>query len=349
MPVFTAEQLKKVGTAIFEAAGTPPEEAKLTTELLVKSNLCGHDSHGVMAIPYYIQLILDGTCKPGSDIRIVKESSTTALVDGNWGLGQVVATKTMNLAIEKAKKHDIGAVATFHCNHIGRMADYVLMAPPHDMIGFCTVIHYAQVVPYGGAERIFNQSPIGIAIPAGEEPPFLLDISTSVCAGGKIMHALAMGKKMPEGYIVDKDGKPTTDPEDFVKGGAVLPLGGPVAYKGYGLAMAVDIIAGILTGRGPASFNMSDEQGVFQMAIKIDAFQPIEKFKAEMDKLIRTVKNSKKAPGFKEILIPGELELRKEKERLKTGIDVPEKTWAEILKTAEKVGVNVNEILKSEK
>ena len=173
----------------------------------------------------------------------------------------------------------------------------------------------------------------------------MLDISTSVCAGGKVLHALALGKRMPEGYIVDKDGNPTTDPIDFVKGGAVLPMGGPVAYKGYGLGMAVDIIAGILTGRGSAYYNRSDEQGVFQMAIRIDAFQQVKKFKAEMDKLIRTVKNSKKAPGFKEILIPGELELRNEKERLKKGIDVPEKTWTEILQIAQKINIDIEPLL----
>ncbi len=348
MPIFTADQLKNVGAAIFEAAGTPSDEAHQTMELLVKANLCGHDSHGVMQIPYYIDNILSGICKPGGKLNIIRESATTALVDGGWGLGQVVAVATMNLAIEKAKKHDIGTVATSKCCHIGRMADYALMAVPHNMIGFCTVIHTPEVVPYGGIERIFNQGPICVAVPAGEEQTFMLDISTSVAAGGKIMNAIALGNKLPEGYIIDKDGQPSTDPLDLVKGGAVLPMGGPVAYKGYGLGMAVDIIAGILTGRDSAYYNRSEEQGVFQMAVKIEAFQPITKFKDRMDKLIRTVRSSKKAPGFKEILIPGELELRKEKERTKTGIDIPEKVWTKILQTAQKVNVDV-ELLLTEK
>ncbi len=341
MPIFTADQLRKMGVAIFEAAGTPTDEAKQTMELLVKSDLCGHESHGVIRIPEYLERIRNGVCKPGSKIKVVRESATTALVDGAWGLGQVVAPQTMNLAIGKAEKHGIGAVATFHCCHIGRMADYASMALPHGMIGFCTVNHLAGVVPYGGAERLFNQSPLGIAIPAGEESPFILDISMSVCAGGKIKHALAKGEKMPEGYILDKDGNPTTDPEDFVKGGSGLPLGGPVAYKGYGLAMAVDIITGILSGRGPAFEKTDKGQGIFQMAIKIDLFQPIDKFKADVDRLIRAVRNSRKAPGYKEILIPGEPEFRSEKEKLTTGIKVPEKTWNKILRTARKVNVNL--------
>ena len=161
------------------------------------------------------------------------------------------------------------------------------------------------------------------------------------------MHALAKGERMPEGYIIDKNGNPTTDPMDFEKGGAVLPLGGPVAYKGYGLAMAMDIMAGILTGRGPAYHNQSEEQGVFQIAIKIDAFQSIDKFKDDMDRFIKAVRNSKKAPGYKEILLPGELEYRNEQARFKKGINIPEKTWNEILQTARKVNVNVEGLLQN--
>ena len=162
------------------------------------------------------------------------------------------------------------------------------------------------------------------------------------------MHAFAQGKRLPEGCIVDKDGKPSTDPADLMKGGAVLPMGGPVAYKGYGLGMSVDIIAGLLTGRGSAFYNRSEEQGVFQMAIKVGAFQSITEFKSRMDELVRAVKSSKKAPGFKEILIPGELELRNEKQKLKTGIDVPEKTWTAILETANKLNVDVESLLVEE-
>jgi len=345
LPTFTAEQLTRVGLAAFEAAGTPLDEAKHTVELLVKSDLCGHESHGTMRIPSYIEKILNGTCKPGSSIKIVRDFGATALVDGGWGLGQVVATRTMKLAIEKADRYGVSAVETFDCCHIGRMADYALMATHHDMIGVCAVNAVAAVAPYGGVERIFNQSPIGIAIPAGEEPTYVLDISTSVCAGGKIMHALAKGEKLPEGYITDKDGNPTTDPEDFVKGGACLPFGGPVAYKGYGLAMAVDVIAGILSGRGPAFDKAGKEQGIFQMAIKIDAFQPVQEFKTNIDRLIRTVRESRKAPGFKEILIPGEPELISKKEKARTGIDVPQKTWDRILQTAKKVNINIEELL----
>jgi len=347
MPIFTAQQLYRLGVAVFEGAGVPRSEAEQVMDLLVESNLVGHDSHGVLRIPGYVDGILKGKIKPEARIEVVKETPTTALVNGNWGLGQVVAKQTMNIAIAKADKHDIGIVATFNCSHIGRMADYALMAVDHDMIGHCAVNAGPGVAPFGGIQRIFNQSPIGWAVPAGKEPPFVLDISTSVCAGGKIAVARAKGEKLPLGYLIDKDGKPTTDSEDYFRGGACLPLGGPVGYKGTGLAMVVDITAGILSGRGAAYLGGNRGQGVFQMAIKISAFRDVAEFKEEMGNLIRAVRNSKPSPGFKGVLVPGELELRTKEIRLEKGIEVPQATWDEIVQTARKMKVDVNRCLES--
>lgn len=344
MPIFSANQLRRLGVAIFEGAGVPRPQTRQVMDLLVEANLVGHDSHGVIRIPEYVDAILKGRVNPKAKIEIVRESPTTALVNGNWGLGQVVARQAMKIAIEKADEHDVGIVATFNCGHIGRMADYLLMAVAHDMMGLCLVNNVAGVAPFGGRERIFNQSPIGWAIPAGKEPPFVLDISTSVSAGGKIVVARARGEKLPPGYIIDKDGNPSTDPEDFFRGGACLPLGGPVGYKGTGLAMAVDICAGILSGRGAAHLPGAQGQGVFQMAIKVAAFREVAEFKEEMDNLIRKVRRSKPAPGFKEVLCPGDLELRTKKIREKNGIDVPEATWREIVRTAQKLKLDVSRL-----
>jgi len=345
MPVLKAEQLHRIGMAIFQGAGASADEAKQVMDLLIESNLVGHDSHGVIRIPTYIDLILKGKTKLGAKIEIVKETPTTALVNGNWGLGQIVARQTMNLAIQKARKSNVGIVSTHNCNHIGRMADYALMAAEQNMIGYCSVNAGPQVVPYGGRQRMFNQSPLGWAIPAGKEPPFVLDISTSVSAGGKIAVARARGQKLPPGYIVDKDGNPSVDPEDYYRGGAGLPMGGPVGYKGFGLAMVVDITAGILSSRGAAYLGAERGQGVFQMAINIAAFRPLDEFKKEMDDLLRAVKNSKTAPGFKEILLPGEPERRTKEERRVKGIDVPQRTWEELLETGRKVKVDINRYL----
>jgi len=339
MPVFKAQQLRGLGIAIFEAVGVPQGEAQRVMDLLVESNLVGHDSHGVIRIPVYVELILKGRTKPGSQIRVVKESPTTAVVDGDWGLGQVVATQTMKIAIAKAEDHDIGVVTTFNCGHIGRMADYSLMATEHEMIGYCSVSSVPQVAPFGGRERLFNQSPLSWAVPAGEEPPFLLDISTSVSAGGKIAVARAKGQKLPEGYIIDKEGRPATDPADYYDGGAALPMGGPVGYKGTGLAMVVDITAGVLSGKG-AAYLGDRGQGIFQMALKVGAFRDLREFKGEMDALIRRVRNSKPAPGSKEVLVPGDPERRIKEIRLKEGIEIPQTTWEEILATAHKAKVD---------
>lgn len=343
MPVLSPEQLRRLGVAVFKGAGASEAEAERVVELLVESNLVGHDSHGVIHIPNYVELILSGKVRLGVEPEIVRESATTALVDGGWGLGHVVATKTMNLAIEKARSADVGVVSTFNCHHIGRMADYVLMAVEQDMIGHCCVIRSPSVAPFGGMERIFNPSPIGWAIPSGEEKPFVLDISTSVCAGGKIAVARARGMKLPPGCIIDKEGKPSVDPEDFYRGGAGLPMGDRVGYKGYGLMMVVDVLAGLLSGRGPCYLGGENGQGVFQMAIKVDAFKPIEEFKTEMDKLIRVIKGSKKAPGFSEILIPGELERRTKREKQLKGIYLSPRTWDELVQTGRKVNVNIHQ------
>jgi len=343
MPVFKAEQLHKMGMTIFQGAGASANEAKQVMGLLIESNLVGHDSHGVIRIPTYIDLILKGKTKLGAKIEIIRESPTTAVVNGNWGLGQIVARQTMGLAIEKARKNDVGIVSTFNCNHIGRMADYALMAAEQDMIGYCCVNANPQVVPFGGMQRMFNQSPLGWAIPAGEEPPFVLDISTSVSAGGKIAVARARGEKMPPGYIIDKDGNPSTDPEDYYRGGAGLPFGGPVGYKGFGLAMVVDITAGILSGRGAAYLGGERGQGIFQMAINIGAFRSLDEFKKEMDDLLRAVKNSKPAPGSKGILLPGEPELRTKEQRLTKGIEIPQRTWEDLVQTGKKVKVDITQ------
>jgi uncharacterized oxidoreductase len=345
MPIIKAEKLHEIGVSIFRGVGATDYEANQVMKLLVESNLVGHDSHGVIRIPSYIDQIMKGNTKLGQSIEIIKESPTTALINGKWGLGQVIATQTMNLAIEKAEENNIGVVSTFNCKHIGRMADYVLMAAENDMIGYCCVNSRPGVVPFGGIERMFNQSPLGWAIPGKKEPPYVLDISTSVCAGGKISVARARGEQLPPGYIIDKMGNPSTDPKDFFEGGAALPLGGPVGYKGFGLAMVIDIMAGILSGRGASYLGGERGQGIFQMAIRIDAFRPVEEFKKEIDDLIGALQNSTVAPGFKEILIPGEPERRTKIERQKKGIYISQKTWEELEKTGQKVNVDIEQII----
>jgi len=354
MPVFTVDQLKNLGIGIFKAAGASDEEAKIVSRYLVNANLAGHDSHGVIRIPQYVNMIKVGykpygylcKIKPGAQIEIVKETETTALIDGNWGFGQLIATKAMELAIEKAKKHGIGAVGAFHCNHIGRLGEYSLMAAKQDLIGLAVCNSGRLVAPFGGMERILSTNPITVAIPAGEERTFLLDMATSVHAEGKVRVRRNRGESLPDGWIIDKEGNPSNDPEDMYAGGALLPLGRDVGYKGFGLALIVDILGGALTGHGcTIGKEYIGGNGTFMMAIRIDRFVELEKFKERVDELFRNVKNSKKAPGVEEIMIPGEPEMNTKEERIGEGIFVSDTTWKEICKTAKDLGVNAEKLV----
>lgn len=355
MPLFKAEQLKNLSVGIFKAAGASDYEAEVVSQHLVNANLAGHDSHGVLRIPSYISMIKEGykpygyvsKIVPGAQIEIVKETETTALIDGHWGFGQVTAGKAMELAIEKAKKHGVGAVGVLHCNHIGRLGEYSMMAAKEDLIGFVVCNSGRLVTPFGGIDRIMSTNPITMAIPAGKERDFLLDMATSVHAEGKVHVWRSKGEKLPDGWIIDKEGTPSNDPEDLYAGGAILPMGRDVGYKGFGLAMIVDILAGALTGHGCTSGKeYIGGNGTFMMAIRIDCFMDLDTFKGRVDELVRNVKNSRKALGVDEILIPGEPEINSREERLKTGILVPEKTWEEIKETAKGFGVNAEELAK---
>ncbi|MEM3174090.1 MAG: Ldh family oxidoreductase [Candidatus Bathyarchaeia archaeon] len=341
MPIFHANQLIDVGTKIFLAAGVPLEEARLVSELLVKSNLVGHDSHGIIRVIQYINEIEKGSIKPGANIEIVKETSSTAILNGNWGFGQVVAKRAMDLAVEKARKNAVSIVCVFNCNHIGRLADYAIMASEKDMIGIVMVNSTKFVAPFGGMERLLSTGPMCFAFPSYLDFPLVIDVATSVVAEGKVRVALHKGEKIPYGWIVDKNGNPSNDPKDLYDGGALLPLGGDEhGHKGFGLGLAVEILSGILTSAGCAYEEDKRGNGVFFEVINVEKFMPLEDFKRKVSDLVRVIKSSKPRPGFKEILVPGEPEHLTEKIRLREGIYVPEKTWEEIKNLARKLGVS---------
>jgi len=346
VPVFKDETLKRISREIFIAYGAPREEADLVSEFLVRANLCGHDSHGVIRVIQYVKAIEDGTLKPGAKIDIIRETGSSALVRGNWGFGQVVAKRAMELAIEKAKKNSVCVVCAFDLYHIGRLADYTRLAAENDMIGIAMVNSTPTVAPHGGRERLLSTAPLSYAFPTGKENMFILDIATSVCAEGKVRVSLHKGEKLPEGCIIDKEGNPSTNPADLYDGGAILPLGGAlVGYKGFGLALAVEVMAGILANAKCACEAGKKGNGVFFEAINIDDFVPIKEFKDRIDALIRRIKSSKLRPGFKEILLPGEPELRTEMMRREKGIFIPDRTWNEIVKIAEKKNLDLEAFL----
>ncbi len=347
-----AEKLKRISVAIFKGAGCSDNHADRVSELLVLANLRGHDSHGVVRIPTYIGQILVGQMKPNAKIEIINENDVMAVLNGNLGVGQVIATRGMEIAIEKAKKSGVGMVSIFNCNHIGRMADYAIMALEHEMIGFVTanVGPTTMVAPYGGAKGALGTNPLCYAIPTGNDEPIILDIATSVCAAGKVRVAHARGEQVPEGWLIDNEGLPTTDPSVIYDSppGSILPFGREVAYKGYGLGLVVDILSGALSGSGCGS--NAHTNGVFLMALDISNFRPIEEFKESVGRLVEECKSTPIAPGFvgihgeKKVLIPGDLERIKEEKNRKTGVYVEETTWGRILKAAKDVGVDVDKL-----
>lgn len=345
MPMFNADELRVICSEIFEALGTPEEDARLVSDLLVEANLTGFDSHGVIRLPIYARGIKMGAVKPGAEIKVVKETPNLVVLDGGWNLGQVVAKHAMNLCIEKAKDGIIGLVVARNCMHVGRLNAYTEMAMNQDMIGIMSVNSASYVTPFGGRSKELGTNPLCFAIPSGKESPMVLDMATSVWARGKIMVYLARGEELPEGVFLDPEGNPTTDPNWYNEGGLLRTLGDIVGYKGMGLSLLVEILTGALTGAGCSN---SDEyrsrpfyggNGVFMMAIDVKQVTDLDDFKKRVDDLLFKVRTAPTAPGVEEIMIPGEPDRRMKAKRLEEGIFVEDVTWKSIKTLAEELGV----------
>ena len=345
MPNFTQEQLQKITADIFEARGVPRAEAAIIAELLVASNLAGHDSHGVLRIPQYMSLIESGLIQPGAAMEVERESTSHALINGNWGFGHVIAQKAMSLAIEKAKSSTISAISVYNCNHIGRIGSYPMMAAEAGMVGI-TMVNAGgtalYVTPFGGRDGRLATNPIAIATPTRQGQPILLDITSSVVAQGKIRVALNRGDSVPLGWLINSEGEPTSNPQDLMASppGALLPLGGIVGHKGYALALLIDILGGALSGAGcSGSGNTRLQNGVLMIVLDIANFTPLNDFYDHVEGLVAHVKASPTAPGFEEILTPGEIEARQTELRLREGIPIDDETWRQIQETAAEVGI----------
>lgn len=335
MPTVTAEQIHHAGDGILRAAGASAEEAQIIMEHLVGANLAGHDSHGIILLPTYINRVKRGHIIPGAPMTIERETSTSAHINGNWGFGYVVTTRAMEMAIAKAKANQVAAITIYQQSHVGRLADYPLMAARAGMIGLITCDSGRgpkAVVPFGGREARLGTNPICVAFPSDLEAPIFLDMATSAVAAGKLAVRRNRGEPAPEGWVIDKEGNPTTDLEAYYKGGAILPMGGDQAHKGYALSFMVETLSGILTGLG---FGVDPQgkhnDGSFLAVFDVNAFRSLESFKRDMADFVAYLKATPKAAGFSEILYPGELEYRTTQQRLRDGIFVEDATWNQIL------------------
>src|SRR5260221_1856665 len=280
MPIVRADRLTRIGAALLKAAGATEEEANAVAAGCVNANLAGHDSHGVIAIPTYIDRIKVGHIVPGANWTIVQETPTTTVIDGHGGFGFQVNAKAMALTIAKARPANVAACTVFRQSHVGRLAAYPMMAMREGMIGLATADSGRSpkhVAPFGGREARLGTNPISIAVPSDLEAPFYLDMATSAVAAGKIQLAAARGEGIPTGWIVDSDGRQTTDPKQFRKGGALLPLGGTEGYKGSGLAPMVEILCGLVTGFGfGAGPTRRHNDGCFMAACRVPALPALE-------------------------------------------------------------------------
>ncbi|MCB1548555.1 MAG: Ldh family oxidoreductase [Hyphomicrobiaceae bacterium] len=343
MPVVPVDRLRTIVKTLLMSAGASESEAATVSRYSVAANLAGHDSHGVIQIPTYIDRIGKGHIVPGAPFEIKQESPTTTVIDGNWGFGYVVAEKAMQLTIEKARKSNVAATTILRQSHIGRVSAYPLMAAEAGMIAIMTADSGRSpksVAPFGGRAPRLGTNPICIAVPSDLEAPFYIDMATSGVAVGKIKLAEARGQTIPEGWIVDKEGKPTTDPADYGRGGVVLPLGGAEGHKGYGLSAMIEVLSALLPGLG---FGVDPtgrhNDGCFIAVFNVPAFRDLATFKREVADFARYLKETPTADGFDEVLYPGEVEYRREQERLKAGVGVEEKTWKAFVDLAGKFGV----------
>ena len=334
--VVTDKQLQELGTKTFMAVGVPKDEAAWVTDCLVKSNLKGVDSHGVQQIPGYVKMIQAGRTTPGAKIKLLKETAATALFDGGGGFGYTMAREAMTATIKKARKTGVAYTGVQNLGHIGRVGRWPEMALEENMIGIASQPGGIFIAPWGGTERKLPIAPIAIAIPTGKYPPILIDMSLGPLAGGRASILELRKQKVPLGWLIDNEGKSTDDPAVFNRGeGAQLPLGQTgLGYKGMALALVEQIFSGPLIGAFKS-------QGVFFQVINIEAFTSLSDFKKEMDGVIANIKSSKLAPGFKEILMPGEPEWRQQEKRLKEGIFLDDPIYQQILETAKSVGVDI--------
>ncbi|MBM3845434.1 MAG: Ldh family oxidoreductase [Verrucomicrobia bacterium] len=345
MPKFAHEALDQAAQSLFLAAGAPPEEATCVVRHLIESNLAGHDSHGFLRVPQYVNALQTGRVRTGAPARVLSETVATAVVDGQGGFGQVVAGFALNLAAAKARQVGVSAVTLRNSYHTGRIASYTLKLAERQLLGLMMVNAGGGgqwVAPFGGSARRIATNPISIAAPSGGPFPIVLDIATSVAPEGKIRDFYQRGQPLPEGWVMDAKGRPSTDASVLYSdpGGALLPFGGPAGYKGFGLGFMIDILAGALSGAGCCRPDVvAAQDGALIIAVDIERFVPLDTFRQQVAQLVEHVKSSPPAPGSPEVRVPGELEFREEQRRRREGIDIDERTWREVQQLAAKLDV----------
>jgi uncharacterized oxidoreductase len=345
MPDVQAGELRSLVSQILQALQVPEAEATWVAELLVRAELAGQDSQGMIRLPQYAQAIRASLIHPGAPFEVIQELPSLALIDGHRGLGQVVARRAMELAIRKAQASRISAVGAHNLSPVGRLADYTYMAAEQGLVGIMMVNAGGTsplVAPFGGTAGRLGTNPISIAFPTGGSTAFVLDMATSVVAEGKVRAQRQRGERTPEGWLIDHEGRPTTDPNVLYQEprGALLPFGALAGHKGFGLAMVVEIVGGILARGGyGGQGTMPYSNGVFIIVVDISAFVEPDEFRREIDDLLAYVKSAPSAPGMQAILYPGEPEALAQQQREGMGVALDTATWQQLTDLARELGV----------
>ncbi len=341
LPV-SPERLGDFATGVFAALGVPDPDARLVADSLVQADLWGHQSHGVLRLSWYAKRIQSGVMKAKADPEFAVDAGAVAIIDGHDGVGQVLTAMAMTDAIRRAKAHGVGVIALRNSNHFGTAMYYTLMAAREGCVAFLSTNASPAMAPWGGRKKTVGTNPWSIAAPAGRYTPMVLDIANTGVARGKIYLAKQKGLPIPLGWAINAAGEPTTDAAEAIDG-IILPMAG---HKGYGIAMMMDVMSGVLTGsafggkvKGPYQFDRRSGCGQLMFALNISAFQSLDEFNSRMEELIQETKSVPLAKGCEEIFYPGELEARSEKENRSRGIQLPYDTLEDLKAMAKTTGL----------
>jgi LDH2 family malate/lactate/ureidoglycolate dehydrogenase len=343
-PRIPAAQVRRFITTALERLGLPGGDAMTVAELMTEAEVQGSDGHGVIRLVPYAKRIRSGGMNLRPQIRVAREKAAMALLDGDNGMGHLVMKQAAEMAIAKARNCGVAWVGAFHSNHAGPASLYARMALEHDMIGMYYAVGNANhLPPWGGLDMLLSTNPIAVAVPAGEEPPVVLDMATTVAAYGKVKSKAQRGEMMPEGWMIDRQGKPLTDPKRADEG-FLLPIGG---YKGYGLSLIVGLLAGTLNGAAMgtevidfnADYQTTTNTGQAIVVIDPDAFGDIAAFKARVDKLVRELRASERMPGVDRIWMPGEQSHGKKQVNEREGLALPATLRTQLDTFAREIGI----------
>ena len=353
MTVVRVQQLTSVYTGIAASLGGPPEEAEVFARCMVRADLRGMYTQGAAIIPYTVWMVEEGLMRFGVPFKILNDEPGLALVDGGYGVGSVVATRAMDLAIRKARQVGVAGVWVRHGGDFMMTANHSMQALEHDQVGIVMRNENPRVAPWGGREQFFFTNPISVAIPTAQEPPIVIDMAGGSASVGAVVMAARDARLLPSAQLVTNDGvytddptKIVIDPSDRESGfqGAIVTLG----HKGLMWSLIVELFSGLLTGTNTSNQNNYEptrerpwDSGQFHMAIDVSKLRPVAEFKAAADEFARALRSVKPAEGFESVIVPGEIEARREAERLQNGVPIRDEDWQGVVEVAERLGVEV--------